>query len=92
MKTLRMSLVGVVSVFMLIAAPVATFAGDTADQPAANAQAAPAEAAPQAAAGCPYSEGPCCATCQEKLKQGQAMDPDAADCPCKRAKQAQKGS
>ena len=91
----RTSFVAATCALALLLGPAMTVAEEAAQQPAGNTQTAPADkpAGAPGMAGCPYSEnGACCGTCQEKAKQGQPAEHAAGDCPCKRAKEARKGS
>ncbi len=86
----RTVLVAALCAFTALSSPTLLFGADEPAQTGGAAEAAPANAP---AMPCKDSvNGECCAACQEKKAENKAADQAPADCPCKRAKQAQQGS
>jgi hypothetical protein len=91
----RAVLVAAVCAVAALSCPAGVQAGDDTVQTGGAAGAAPANPAAHAPGmtGCKDAvNGECCGTCQEKATEDKPADHAAGDCPCKRAKQAQKGS
>lgn len=89
----RTVLVIAVCALAALSSPTSAFAADDGASGATDAAPANPPANAPGMAGCKDSvNGVCCGTCQEKAAVDKPADQAAGDCPCKRAKQAQKGS